>query len=671
MFFKFLLSFILLNVALNASQKDSKNLAEYIARSYFDLDINSVKKISTAFLKQHKNIEAFYIEEDENIFISAYKKEDKVIFVKSLPKKYLSLNNKASPINYLDKNIGKVTIFYEKKVSNKISENNSWIGVSDSNLNLKLTNHEKIYLSGKKVITICVDPDWMPYEKIENGKYIGIGSDYINLFEEKLNINFKLIETNSWQESKQKAKNRECEVLPLSSSSEKRKEYMNVTKAYLIEPLVLATKINSKFVTSIEELKGKKIGITNGYSIAVTLKKKYPYLQIINTKNVMDGLNRVNQGELFGQIDAISTLNYYIQGELWNKIKISGKLDEKYELGIASNKDDAFLHTIFSKLIGTITKEEHRQIYYKWNIKEKIIEKTDYTLLLEVFLILLSVIVLIMFWNNKLKKAVVDKTQELKQLNENLEHKVLEEIEKNRQNEISLLEQAKMAQMGEMIGNIAHQWRQPLSAISSYSSSLKLLSQLDNLSKKEIEETADKISEKTQYLSNTIETFRNFLSETKKEQELILQEVINVSIDIVRATLKEHNIKLINKVNNKESFKIKMMKGELEQVLINIINNAKDILLEKNTLESYIKIELIRYEDIYVITIEDNGGGIPEDIITRVFDPYFTTKHKTQGTGLGLHMSYRIITDSIKGKIYVKNKKNGAKFFIELPTNKI
>ena len=663
MVFKFLLAFYLLGISLFASQKDSKIFAEYIARPYFDLDIDSIKKISTAFLKQHKNIKAFYIEEDKNKFLSAYKKNNEIIFVKLLPKEYLNLNKKSSSINYLGKNIGKVTIFYEEITSNS----NTWKGINDTKLYLKLTNHEKIYLSNKKIITICVDPNWMPYEKIENGKYIGIGSDYINLFEQKLNLKFKLIETKSWQESKIKARNRECEVLPLSSNSEKRREFMNVTKPYLIEPLVLATKINSKFVTSIEELKDKKIGITNGYSISTSLKKKYPYLQIVNTKNVIDGLEKVNQGELFGQIDAISTLNYYIQDSFWNKIKISGKLDEKYELGIASNKDDNFLHKILSKVIQNISKEEHRQIYYKWNVKEKIIEKTNYTLLLEVFLILLSIIILIMFWNNKLKKAVNNKTQELKQLNDSLEQKVSDEIEKNRQNEINLLEQAKMAQMGEMIGNIAHQWRQPLSAISSYSSSLKLLSQLDNLSRKEIEDTADKISEKTQYLSNTIETFRNFLAESKEEQELILQDVINISIDIISASLKDHNIKLIKNINDKESFKIKMMKGELEQVLINIMNNAKDILLEKKNSNPYIKIELTKQAYKYIISIEDNGGGIPEKIITKIFDPYFTTKHKTQGTGLGLHMSYRIITDSINGKIYVKNIKNGAKFFIELP----
>ena len=110
-----------------------------------------------------------------------------------------------------------------------------------------------------------------------------------------------------------------------------------------------------------------------------------------------------------------------------------------------------------------------------------------------------------------------------------------------------------------------------------------------------------------------------------------------------------------------------MVTGELEQVIINIINNSKDILLEKEVENPWVKLELIEEKDKVIITIEDNGGGIPESVLPKIFNPYFTTKHQSQGTGLGLHMSYKIITESLNGKLYVKNAKEGAKFFIELP----
>ena len=113
--------------------------------------------------------------------------------------------------------------------------------------------------------------------------------------------------------------------------------------------------------------------------------------------------------------------------------------------------------------------------------------------------------------------------------------------------------------------------------------------------------------------------------------------------------------------------KIKLIMGELVQVIINIINNAKDVLVEKNTPNPYVKIKLENLKGKVLITIEDNGGGIPDEVLPKIFDPYFTTKEESNGTGLGLYMSHKIIEESLKGKLYVENTCEGAKFFIELP----
>lgn len=110
-----------------------------------------------------------------------------------------------------------------------------------------------------------------------------------------------------------------------------------------------------------------------------------------------------------------------------------------------------------------------------------------------------------------------------------------------------------------------------------------------------------------------------------------------------------------------------LVSGELSEVIINILNNAKDILIQKNVSEPLVKINLKKANNKAIISIEDNGGGIPENLISKIFEPYFTTKHQSQGTGLGLHMSYKIICESLHGKLYVKNSSNGAQFFIELP----
>jgi PAS domain S-box-containing protein len=230
-----------------------------------------------------------------------------------------------------------------------------------------------------------------------------------------------------------------------------------------------------------------------------------------------------------------------------------------------------------------------------------------------------------------------------------------------------LYEAEKLASLGEMIGNIAHQWRQPLSALSSTASSVKVESELGLLSDDDLQNKMDLMMKKTSFLSETINTFRNFLNTDKKYQDIILEEEIHNGISVVNSTLLNNNINLINTIKADSKTQMKMVTGELPQVIVNILNNAKDILIEKNIQNPWIQIESVIFEDKVLLSIEDNGGGVPKDLLPKIFEPYFTTKHQSQGTGLGLHMSYKIITDSLHGKLYVKNTTNGAKFYIELP----
>jgi PAS domain S-box-containing protein len=258
---------------------------------------------------------------------------------------------------------------------------------------------------------------------------------------------------------------------------------------------------------------------------------------------------------------------------------------------------------------------------------------------------------------------------ELQRINTDLEERIHKEVEKNRHQEFQLLEQSKNASMGEMIGNIAHQWRQPLSAITSTASALKLSDQLSMIEENEIVEKMDSVIEKARYLSETIDTFRNFLKENNNAfGEFNLEDMLTKSLNIVGTVMKDSHIKLYTEeVDQTNKTPYIGNESELSQVIINILNNAKDILKEKKVKQPWVKIELNKCDEESCFTIEDNGGGIPNDVMPRIFDPYFTTKHQSQGTGLGLHMSYRIITESFKGKLHVENSENGAKFFIYLP----
>ncbi len=261
--------------------------------------------------------------------------------------------------------------------------------------------------------------------------------------------------------------------------------------------------------------------------------------------------------------------------------------------------------------------------------------------------------------NNVIKLFLYDIT-DITNLNNTLQ-------KQNKLQEKLLFEQQKMVQMGEMIGNIAHQWRQPLSTISVAASGMQLQKDFDTLSDDTFRELNETITKNVDYLSKTIDTFQNFLKEKKEEKELILEQRIQNSLTIIGSSLKNNYIELINNIDFTKQTPITMFVGELDQVIINIINNAKDALKEKDIKNSWIEVNLTIENNTVIMTIEDNAGGIPIEIKEKIFDEYFTTKESNKGTGLGLYMSNKIIKESFNGKLYVKNTNNGAKFFIEFP----
>ncbi len=245
------------------------------------------------------------------------------------------------------------------------------------------------------------------------------------------------------------------------------------------------------------------------------------------------------------------------------------------------------------------------------------------------------------------------------------ENDIQQQALENQKKDKIIAEQEKMASMGEMIGNIAHQWRQPLSVISVGASGMLTLKRFGTLDDEMFEETCIAINENAQYLSNTIEDFRSFIKGDNIEETFNVSEVLEKSLKMLEGTFKNNQINVIKDID--VDIEISSYPNLLIQCLMNILNNSKDVLKEKGNEDRWIKISLDTNLDNIKIIIEDNGGGIPQDVMPKIFDPYFTTKHQSQGTGLGLHMSYRIITENMHGKLYAQNSGYGAQFFIELP----
>jgi PAS domain S-box-containing protein len=223
-----------------------------------------------------------------------------------------------------------------------------------------------------------------------------------------------------------------------------------------------------------------------------------------------------------------------------------------------------------------------------------------------------------------------------------------------------LFQQSKLSAMGEMIGNIAHQWRQPLSVISSSTSAIKLYELEGIYTKDEVIEFIDVILNSTKYLSNTIDDFRNFYKEDSEKIDFDVKLAINNSLNLIKTELVKQNIKVI--FINEESFNICGIRNQFLQVMINILINAKDAFLDKDIINKAIFIDFYQDSQNNIIEIYDNAGGIEEEVIEHIFEPYFTTKHKFLGTGIGLYMSEEIITKQLKGEIIVSNKEFTYKY---------
>jgi len=250
----------------------------------------------------------------------------------------------------------------------------------------------------------------------------------------------------------------------------------------------------------------------------------------------------------------------------------------------------------------------------------------------------------------------------------------IEDIYKEKEKDKILLQQSRIAALGEMIGNIAHQWRQPLNAIKIVASGIKMRKNAGILKIEDVDKDIDKIINYTDYLSQTIDDFRYFFIQDKMKEEFDVLNIAKRAVSLVEASYKHHNIKIVFEFDQDTKYFYKGYPNELAQVFLNILNNAKDVLIERDIKDKIVKITFLQTGQKMNIEIYDNGGGVEESIIVKIFDPYFTTKHKAQGTGMGLYMSKQIIEKHFNGLLSVTNKEfiaenrkfYGACFKIEL-----
>lgn len=265
-----------------------------------------------------------------------------------------------------------------------------------------LSADEAAYLKQKGVIRLCGLPDWMPFERINNqGEHEGIAAQMIELLSQRLDVKFVLHPTKDWVESLAALRAHQCDVLPLASDLPSRRDAMNFTKPYIVQPFVIATLAKELFVKDASEIGERSIGVVKGYSFAELLRQRYPNIQIVTVENPKDGLERVRRGEIWGYVDAMPSIGYVLQKHSMLDLKIVGKIEFDLELSVASRKDEPLLASIMQKGVDAISEEERRVIIGKW-VAVRVEQAFDYSLLWKLGAAALLLLIGIVVWNRKL-----------------------------------------------------------------------------------------------------------------------------------------------------------------------------------------------------------------------------------------------------------------------------
>ena len=268
-----------------------------------------------------------------------------------------------------------------------------------------LSLEERAYLKEKQSIKMCVLPNYLPYSKIDKkDNFIGITSDLINIIAKKLDTKFVLVPTQSWQESLDNIKEKRCDILPLAVETESRKSYLNFTKFYATQPLVVVTKQDTGFIDNAENLRGKKIAVVGSYATVEIINKKYPFLDLVKVSSLKEGLQSVRKGETFAYLDFLSTVSYSIFKYHYADIKIAGKLDIDMQMSVASRVDEPLLNEVIQKGLRAISSRERQDVYNKW-ISVRVEQVVNYKYLKEILVLFLVVVLASLFWTRKLSLA--------------------------------------------------------------------------------------------------------------------------------------------------------------------------------------------------------------------------------------------------------------------------
>jgi len=529
-----------------------------------------------------------------------------------------------------------------------------------------------------KVHKVVVLKNWKPYYFLDDkGKPSGYSIDLFEKIANNIGLNYQYVIVDSWKDAHKLIESNKAQIVPNIGIDKMREDIFSFTEPtdFFEIGLFKRGELNIKDKQPIKDL-----------AVGVVLKNICEKLITDETTNY-----KVTYQSFYKSIAALRNkeidLLCYPKPLMQNVIKelnlenitpYGNSIDE-VPRGIGVSKNEIHLLELFEdQLLKMRSNGEFDKIYAKWFIQHQDIE-LSYEQLLLIVLLILFLIIFILFYINQKKLIITQKELELIIKKKTKELEILQD-EQLKQQKI-LLTQSKVAAIGEMLGNIAHQWRQPLNIITTNVTSLMVSIDFgDKISEEMIKECGDGVVKQSLYLSKTIDDFREFFKSDEETKKIYnLKNIIYKLKDLVINSYENNYIECI--IDIKDEIDVELNENLLIQALINICNNAKDAFKESDTKtgDKYLFLSISKDSDDAIITFKDTAGGIKDEAIEKVFEPYFTTKNKSVGTGIGLYMTHGIITKHLNGTIEVSNERfeykgreyKGASFKIKIPVKKM
>ncbi len=530
---------------------------------------------------------------------------------------------------------------------------------------LIFSDEERAWLKAHPVVRIGVEPEWPPIEFISpKGIYGGLTNGYMQLVADKLGVHFEVEQKEGRQEVDDALKRRELDAAAAVMAMPERSAYTRFTEPYLTLPMVIVTGESFRYVGDLAALEGKRVAVVRDDAADILLRRDFPKIDRVQTGNLAEALQKVAFGDADAAVSALAVVSYLIAHKGLNNLRIVGQTPYRYEISMGVRKDWPMLQSLLQRAIDSISEEEREEIYRRW-VPTVYKHEFDYSLLWRVLGVLIVIALLFGYKYFRLEELVKRRTRELTELNATLHERIEQAVKENREKERMMIQQAKMATIGEMIESIAHQWRQPLNVMGIGISNLDIKRRLGIVDPVEFDKLIDVVHQQVEYMSQTIDDFRNFFKKDKQLETVRLYALVDEVLGLVSPALRQKAIDV--EVHVPASIEAEIFPNELKQVILNLVSNAKDALLQNTASGRKIVISAREEEESICISVQDNGGGVADAIMDKIFEPYFTTKFESQGTGIGLYMSKMIVEKNLKGRISVENRSSGARFTLFLP----